>query len=111
VTFLEDEHPQVIALVLAHLTAGQSAEVLAALPVEQQAAVAHRIATMDRTSPEVVHLVEEELSRRMGSMLAHQDMTTVGGVETLVEIINRSPRPTERSILEWLDNTDPELAA
>ena len=110
VTFLKDEHPQVIALVLAHLTAAQSAEVLSGFAPEQQAAVAHRIATMDRTSPEMVRLVEEELGRRMGSLLAHQDMSTVGGVETLVEIINRSPRPTERSILEWLDNTDPELA-
>jgi flagellar motor switch protein FliG len=110
VTFLKDEHPQIIALVLAHLTAGQSAEVLSGFAAEQQAEVAHRIAMMDRTSPEMVRLVEEELGRRMGSLLAHQDMTTVGGVETLVEIINRSPRPTERSILEWLDNTDPELA-
>ncbi|MGY2082613.1 flagellar motor switch protein FliG [Blastococcus sp. SYSU DS0539] len=110
VTFLKDEHPQVIALVLAHLTAAQSAEVLTGFAPEQQAEVAHRIATMDRTSPEMVRLVEEELGRRMGSILAHQDMTTVGGVETLVEIINRSPRPTERSILEWLDTSDPELA-
>ncbi|MGY1914575.1 flagellar motor switch protein FliG [Blastococcus sp. SYSU DS0973] len=110
VTFLKDEHPQVIALVLAHLTAAQSAEVLSGFAPEQQAEVAHRIATMDRTSPEMVRLVEEELGRRMGSILAHQDMTTVGGVETLVEIINRSPRPTERSILEWLDRSDPELA-
>src|SRR3954447_17865141 len=110
VTFLKDEHPQTIALVLAHLPAPQSAEVLSGFAQEQQAAVAHRIATMDRTSPEMVRLVEEELGRRMGSILAHQDMTTVGGVETLVEIINRSARPTERSILEWLDNTDPELA-
>ncbi|WP_347059473.1 flagellar motor switch protein FliG [Blastococcus sp. HT6-30] len=110
VTFLKDEHPQVTALVLAHLTAAQSAEVLTGFAPEQQAEVAHRIATMDRTSPEMVRLVEEELGRRMGSILAHQDMTTVGGVETLVEIINRSPRPTERSILEWLDTSDPELA-
>ena len=110
VTFLKDEHAQIIALVLAHLTAAQSAEVLSGFAPEQQAEVAHRIAMMDRTSPEMVRLVEEELGRRMGSLLAHQDMTTVGGVETLVEIINRSPRPTERSILEWLDNTDPELA-
>src|SRR3954453_9494260 len=110
VTFLKDEHPQVIALVLAHLSAAQSAEVLSGFPPEQQAEVAHRIATMDRTSPEMVRLVEEELQRRMGSILAHQDMSTVGGVETLVEIINRSPRPTERSILEWLDDADPELA-
>ncbi|MGY1649676.1 flagellar motor switch protein FliG [Geodermatophilus sp. SYSU D01119] len=110
VTFLKDEHPQVIALVLAHLSAAQSAEVLSGFSPEQQAEVAHRIATMDRTSPEMVRLVEEELGRRMGSLLAHQDMSTVGGVETLVEIINRSPRPTERSILEWLDSSDPELA-
>ncbi|MDT0275645.1 flagellar motor switch protein FliG [Blastococcus goldschmidtiae] len=110
VTFLKDEHAQIIALVLAHLPAGQSAEVLSGFAPEQQAEVAHRIATMDRTSPEMVRLVEEELGRRMGSILAHQDMTTAGGVEALVEIINRSPRPTERSILEWLDNTDPELA-
>ena len=58
----------------------------------------------------MVRLVEEELGRRMGSLLAHQDMATVGGVETLVEIINRSSRPTERSILEWLESSDPELA-
>ncbi len=111
VTFLKDEHAQIIALVLAHLTPAQSAEVLSGFAPEQQAEVAHRIALMDRTSPEMVRLVEEELGRRMGSLLAHQDMTTAGGVEALVEIINRSPRPTERSILEWLDNTDPELAA
>jgi flagellar motor switch protein FliG len=110
VTFLKDEHPQVIALVLAHLSAAQSAEVLSGFAPEQQAEVAHRIATMDRTSPEMVRVVEEELGRRMGSLLAHQDMSTVGGVETLVEIINRSPRPTERSILEWLDSSDPDLA-
>jgi flagellar motor switch protein FliG len=110
VTFLKDEHPQIVALVLAHLTAAQSAEVLAVLPAELQPEVAHRIATMERTSPEIVQLVEEQLHRRMGSLLAHQDMSTVGGVETLVEIINRSPRPAERSILEWLDRTDPDLA-
>jgi flagellar motor switch protein FliG len=110
VTFLKDEHPQVIALVLAHLPAAQSAEVLSGFTPDQQADVAYRIALMDRTAPEMVRMVEEELGRRMGSLLAYQDMATVGGVETLVEIINRSPRPTERSILEWLENSDPELA-
>ncbi|WNV75192.1 flagellar motor switch protein FliG [Geodermatophilus sp. DSM 44513] len=109
-TFLKDEHPQVIALVLAHLSAAQAVEILSVFLPDQQAAVAHRVAAMDRTSPEMVRLVEDELSRRMGSLL-HEDMTTAGGVDALVEIINRSPRPTERSILEWLDNTDPELAA
>jgi flagellar motor switch protein FliG len=109
VTFLKDEHPQVIALVLAHLTAAQSAEVLSAFPPDLQPEVAHRIAMMDRTSPEMVRLVEEELGRRMGSLLL-EDMTAAGGVDALVEIINRSPRPTERQILEWLDTRDPELA-
>jgi flagellar motor switch protein FliG len=110
VTFLKDEHPQVVALVLAHLPAAQSAEVLSGFPPDQQADVAYRIAVMDRTAPEMVRMVEEELGRRMGSLLAYQDMATVGGVETLVEIINRSSRPTERSILEWLESSDPELA-
>ncbi|MCU1671117.1 MAG: fliG [Blastococcus sp.] len=110
VTFLKDEHPQIVALVLAHLPAGQSAEIVAVFAADLQAEVAYRIATMERTSPEMVRLIEEQLQRRMGSLLAHQDMTTVGGVETLVEIINRSPRPTERFILEWLDESDPELA-
>ena len=110
VTFLKDEHPQVIALVLAHLPAAQSAEVLSGFSPDQQADVAYRIALMDRTAPEMVRMVEEELGRRMGSLLAYQDMATVGGVETLVDIINRSARPTERSILEWLENSDPDLA-
>jgi len=86
VTFLKDEHAQIIALVLAHLPAAQSAEVLSGFAPEQQAEVAHRIATMDRTSPEMVRLVEEELGRRMGSILAHQDMSTAGGVEALVRV-------------------------
>jgi flagellar motor switch protein FliG len=84
--------------------------VLSGFAPDQQADVAYRIALMDRTAPEMVRMVEEELGRRMGSLLAYQDMATVGGVETLVEIINRSPRPTERSILEWLESSDPELA-
>jgi flagellar motor switch protein FliG len=109
VTFLKDEHPQMIALVLAHLTAAQSAEVLSAFPPELQPEVAHRIAQMDRTSPEMVRLVESELGRRMGSLLM-EDMTAAGGVDALVDIINRSGRPTERSILERLDERDPELA-
>ena len=109
-TFLRDEHPQLIALVLAHLPAGQSAEVLSAFPQDQQATVAHRIATMERTTPAMVRLVEDELRHRMGSLLA-DDLAAIGGLPTLVEIINRSSRPTERSILEWLERTDPELAA
>ena len=110
VTFLKGEHPQLVALVLAYLPAGQSAEVLSVLPGDLQAQVAHRIATTERTSPEMVRLLENELERRLGSLVARQDMTMVGGIQALVEIINRSARPTERSILERLDSTAPQLA-
>ncbi|MGV8846783.1 flagellar motor switch protein FliG [Tessaracoccus sp.] len=109
-TFLKDEHPQIIALVLAYMPATQSAEAIARLTPELQAEVAHRIAVMDRTSPDTIRLIEDELGRRMGSVLAHQDVLTVGGVQSLVEIINRSDRATERSIMEWLEGADPELA-
>ena len=97
VTFLKDEHPQLIALVLAHLPAARSAEVLAVLPPMQQAEIAYRIAVTDRTSPDMVRLVEDELALRMGSLLK-DDATQVGGVESLVDIMNRSPRTTERSV-------------
>lgn len=109
-TFLKDEHPQIIALVLSHLQAQQSAEVLARLTPEVQADVALRIATMERAAPETIQIIETELSRRVGSVLAHQDMATVGGVSALVEIINRSDRSAERSIMEWLSTQDAELA-
>lgn len=109
-SFMREEHPQIIALVLAHLPAPQSAELMSRLAPERQADVALRIAMMDRTSPEVVRLVEDEISRRMGSLLASPELSSAGGVETLVEIINRASRPTEKSILESLSASDPELA-
>ena len=80
-TFLKEEHPQIIALVLVHLQSQQSAEVLSRLSPELQAEVALRIATMDRTAPEIIAIIETELSRRIGSVAAHHDMATVGGVD------------------------------
>lgn len=109
-SFLKDEHPQIIALVLAHLPAAMSADVLARMAPEAQPEIAHRLAVMDRAAPEVIRLVEEELARRMGSVAVRQDALTVGGVQSLVDIINRSDRSTERAIMEGLEATDPELA-
>lgn len=109
-SFVREEHPQIIALVLAHLPAPQSAELMSRLEPDRQADVALRIAMMDRTTPEVVRLVEDEIGRRMGSLLSSPDLPAAGGVETLVEIINRASRPTEKSILEALATNDPELA-
>jgi flagellar motor switch protein FliG len=110
VSFLSDEHPQTIALVLAHLHAGPAASVLAGLNAQLQADVAHRIAVMDRTSPELIRKVESALERRLSSLGVASDLSAVGGVRPLVEIINRSDRATERMILEGLEAIDPDLA-
>ena len=109
-SFLQDEHPQTIALVLAHMTATQASQILSGLAPELQADVAHRIAVMDRTSPEIIRKVEATLERKMSSVLQPSDLSAVGGLEPLVEIINRTDRATERLILEGLAGRNPELA-
>ena len=109
-SFLSDEHPQTIALVLAHLPADQASHVLAGLSRELQADVAHRIAVMDRTSPELIRQLEASLERRLRSLGVASDLSAVGGLQPLVDIINRADRSTERMILEGLDERDPELA-
>jgi flagellar motor switch protein FliG len=109
-TYLQDEHPQTIALVLAHLTADSGAMVLSALPEELQRDVARRLATMDRTSPEVIAQIEAVLEPKLSSIVQQQDMSTVGGVQALVDILNRSDRATERLIFEGLERDNPDLA-
>ncbi|UDY24069.1 flagellar motor switch protein FliG [Nocardioides sp. Kera G14] len=108
--FIAEEHPQVIALVLAHMTPDKASLLLSGLPNYLQAIVAHRIAVMDRTSPEIVRAVESVLERKLSSMLQPAEVSRVGGVDPLVNIINRSDRPTERMIVEGLENLDPALA-
>lgn len=109
-SFIADEHPQVIALVLAHMTPDKASLLLSGLPPAQQAQVAHRIAVMDRTSPEIVRAVEATLERKLASMLQPTELSRVGGLDPLVNIINRSDRSTERQIVEGLESLDPALA-
>jgi len=109
-SFLQDEHPQTITLVLAHMPAELAALVLSGLGEDLQREVSHRLAVMDRTSPDVIEQVERVLERKLSSVLAPTEMTAVGGVQSLVDIINRSDRGTERLILEGLERSDPELA-
>jgi len=109
-SFLSDEHPQTIALVLAHLPAGQASQVLAGLSRDLQADVAHRIAVMDRTSPDLIRQVESSLERRLSSLGVPADLSAVGGLQPLVEIINRADRSTEKMIMEGLEELDPDLA-
>ncbi|WP_182379539.1 flagellar motor switch protein FliG [Nocardioides sp. WS12] len=108
--FIADEHPQVIALVLAYMAPDKASLLLSGLPAHQQAVVAHRIAVMDRTSPEIVRTVETVLERKLSSMLQPAEISRVGGVDPLVNIINRSDRPTERQIVEGLEGLDAALA-
>jgi flagellar motor switch protein FliG len=100
----------VIALVLAHMTPDKASLLLSGLPPEQQAEVAHRIAVMDRTSPEIISAVESTLERKLSSVLQPAEMSRVGGVDPLVDIINRSDRATERQIVEGLEALDASLA-
>jgi flagellar motor switch protein FliG len=108
--FISDEHPQTIALVLAHVPAPLASKVLAGLGGDLQADVAHRIATMDRTSPDIIHQIEANLQRRMATLLVPSELSAVGGVQPLVDIINRADRGTEKLILEGLEERNPELA-
>lgn len=107
--FIQDEHPQTIALIMSYLTAAQSALILSALPPDRQADVARRIAIMDRTSPEIIKEVEKVLESKLSS-LVNQDYTIIGGVDAVVEILNTVDRGTEKHIMETLEIEEPELA-
>ena len=110
VQYLQEEHPQTIALVLAHLPPKNAAGVLAGLEPDVQREVAHRIATMDRTSPEVIERVEAAMQTRLGAARSPEEFTKKGGVRDLASMLNNSDRGTERAILNDLDTSNPELA-
>ena len=109
-SFLGEEHPQTVALILAHLNADQAAIVLSGLPEDQQGEVALRIATMDRTSPEVIAQVEGIMKRKASQLFQSNDMAITGGLQPLIEILNRSDRATEKLILDNLERQNPQLA-
>ncbi|MCR4924506.1 MAG: flagellar motor switch protein FliG [Lachnospiraceae bacterium] len=107
--FIQDEHPQTIALILSYLNSSQAAMILSALPPDSQSDVTKRIAQMDRTSPDVIKDVEKILEGKLSS-LVNQDYTIIGGVDSVVEILNTVDRSTEKHIMETLEIDEPELA-
>lgn len=107
-TFIQDEHPQTIALITCHLPHHKAAEILVGLPMQKQIEVIKRIANMEQTNPEVIREVERGLESRLASMLT-QSMEKAGGVPTVSEILNLADRATEKSILEGLEAEDPDL--
>ena len=109
INFIQDEHPQTIALILSYLAPQQAAQIISGLAPDRQADVARRIAVMDRTSPDVIKEVEAILEQKLAS-LVNQDYTIIGGVDSVVEILNSVDRGTEKHIMESLEIEEPELA-
>ncbi|WP_163971221.1 flagellar motor switch protein FliG [Oceanobacillus halotolerans] len=107
--FIQNEHPQTIALVLSYLDAEQAGQILSELPTDMQADIAKRIALMDSTSPEIISQVEQILERKISSSIT-EDYTQTGGIQSVVEVLNGVDRSTERTILDALEIQDPELS-
>ena len=107
--FIQDEHPQTIALILSYLSPAQASLIISGLAPERQADVAKRVATMDRTSPDIIKEVEKILESKLAN-LVNQDYTIIGGVDAVVEILNAVDRGTEKHIMETLEIEEPELA-
>jgi len=109
VHILKDEHPQTVALILAHQPAGYAARVLGGFDSEFQADIALRVGTMGRTSPDVVKRVESALRERLGTV-SQAEVKIRGGVQDLAEVLNNTDRSTEKAILDRLARIDPDLA-
>ena len=110
VTFLRNEAPQTVALVVANLHMTLAAQVLEHLPEADQAEIALRIARMGETSPDVVKQVENVMRQKLASVV-QQEYSVAGGVNSLAQILNHTDRPTERNVLDTLTENDAELAA
>jgi flagellar motor switch protein FliG len=106
--FIQQEHPQVIALVLAHLGAGKAALILQNLNHDVQSDVSRRIACMDRVSPEVMRRIERVLEEKLIT-LSGEDYSIAGGVESIVEILNLVDHVSQKQIIEAMEDGDPEL--
>jgi len=107
-TFIQDEHPQTISLIISHLSHHKASEILIGLPEQKQIEVVRRVANMEQTNPDVIRTVERGLEARLSNMLMHS-MEKVGGVETVAEILNLCDRSTEKAILEGVESEDADL--
>lgn len=108
-SFIQNEHPQTIALILSYVKPDQAAFILANLPREIQIDVAERISNMDRTSPEVIKEVERTLENKFSSIV-NLDLAEIGGIKHMAELLNSVDRATEKYILEEMAKKDPKLS-
>lgn len=107
--FLQNENSQTIALIMTYLNPDQSAALLSSLPSEKQVEIARRVATMDRTSPDIILEIEKVLERQLASVVT-EDYTNIGGIQAVVNILNNVDRGTEKNIIEALEIDSPDLA-
>ena len=107
-TFIQDEHPQTIALIVCHLPFHKASEIVVGLQQEKQIEVIKRIANMEQTNPEVIREVEKGLESRLANMLS-QSTEKTGGIDAVAEILNLADRTTEKQIMEGLEVEEPEL--
>lgn len=107
-TFIQDEHPQTIALIISHVPFHKASEILGGLPTPKQIEVVKRVANMEQTSPDVIAEVEKGLEMRLSSMLT-QNYEKLGGIESVAEMLNLVDRATEKGIMEGLEAEDPDL--
>ncbi len=107
-TFIQNEHPQTIALILAHLNPTKASEILVGLPNQKQIEVVKRIANMEQTNPEVIKEVERGLEHRLSDIVS-QTFEKAGGVDAVAEMLNLADRTTEKGIMEGLEAEDPDL--
>lgn len=110
ISFIKDEHPQIIAVVLAYLPADLASNVLASMQEEVQGTVAERIGMMGRVNPDAVRLVESILQRKMSNVLVATESSYIGGIDPLISIIQRTDRQTEKILMEAIEERDPKLA-
>jgi flagellar motor switch protein FliG len=108
-SFIQYEHPQTIALIMLYATSDQAAAILSELPRDRQLDVAMRIATMDRTSPDIIKEVETILERKLSSVVS-SNLTEIGGIKSIADILNRVDRSTEKLILDELEKANQELS-
>jgi len=107
-TFIQDEHPQTIALIVSHMSYHKASEIMAGLPGPKQVEVVKRIANMEQTNPEVIAEVEKGLEARLSNLLS-QSFEKIGGIESVAEMLNLVDRTTEKGIMEGLEAEDPDL--
>ena len=111
VNFLQSEHPQTVALLLSFLTSEKAAQVLSSLEPDIAADVARRVATMERANPDVVTEVEAVMRRKLSAVLQPtRETQQIGGIDVLVELLKQSNRMVEKTIIESLEDNEPELA-